>query len=86
MNAGNPAHLWRLQRGESLGIFGLPRLARSLARLLPLKIQLSRKRLSREPFAVSRSKRSRMNTCAKFGRNSSEMNTYAIVDLRSSLE
>jgi hypothetical protein len=78
MNAGNPAHLWRV----SLGIFGLPRLARSPKPLLRLKVQLLRKRVAREYLAVSILKLSRMSTCAKFICNSSEMNTYKLLDLK----
>jgi hypothetical protein len=82
MNAGNPARLSHLTSAFSR----LPLLARSLTFLLPLKIRLSRKRVPRERFAISRLKRSRMNTCAKFGGNSSEMNTYAIAEFGSCLE
>jgi hypothetical protein len=82
MNAGYAARLSHLTSAFSRP----PLLARSLTVLFPLKIQPSRKRAPRERFAVSRLKRSRMNTCTKFIRNSSEMNTYEIAKLRSCLE
>jgi hypothetical protein len=83
MNAGNPAHLWRFATGEKLGIFALPLLIHSLSFLLPPKVRLPRKRLTRKPFAASRLKRNRMNSCVRSICNSSEMNTSKFIGLKT---